>query len=141
MQYEAARLVTGLACSVYARSRLGLVSTSPFHAKLSITYKAKNGELPSYLDTFSPNIVSESSQYNLLKITIVRRTEIFSRSFIPSAISTWNSLDNDIPDTPSNVFTTKVKNKFKPTNVPKYFLIGERLISVYHARLRNRCVI
>ena len=59
---------------------------------------------------------------------------------IPSSIKLWNELDIDIRNSPSlTAFKANLKLHFKPPVVPKLYLIGDRSISVYHSRIRNRC--
>ena len=111
---------------------------------LVTVYKAKNGHLPEYLHNLFPNTVAEISNYPLRNgedyITLPRRTQIFANSFIPSSTALWNTLDSDIRNAQSiQVFKSKLKNIYKPPDVPKYYLTGKRILSVYHARLRNKC--
>ncbi len=149
LQYEAARVVTGLTRSVSIENLLkeiGWVSLSDrrLMQKLIIVYKHKHENLPSYLEDIFPPLVSDQTPYALRNNdnfeTVSRRTEIYSRSFIPSAISLWNNLDSDIRDAESiHVFKNKLKLLYKPPDVPSYFLVGDRLLSVLHSRIRNKC--
>ncbi len=149
LQYEAARTVTGLTRSVSIDKLLqeiGWVSLADRRIiqKLVIVYKEKNGNVPNYLHELFPPLVGRQTPYALRNNnnfeTVARRTEIFSRSFIPSAAALWNDLDNDIKTSPSLlIFKNKLKHKFQPPKVPTYFLTGERSQSVLHARIRNRC--
>ena len=149
LQFEAARVVTGLTRSVSLvnlLNEIGWVSLSDRRKiqKLIIVFKHRQGLLPDYLSNIFPAIVSEASQRQLRNndnyITLVRRTQLFSNSFIPSATYLWNNLDTDIKNTGSlNAFKQKLKHLFQAPTVPKYFLHGERIYSVLHARIRNNC--
>ena len=85
-----------------------------------------------------------NTPYNLRNdtnfVTLPRRTEIYSRSVIPSSIDLWNELDADIRDsTTLSSFKNKLKKMFNPPNVPKFYLNGERFSTVHHTRIRNKC--
>ena len=74
-------------------------------------------------------------------VTPTTRTEISEKSCIPSSVSLWNSLDNNIRTTDSLFsFKSSIKSQ-RPNNskVPPYFLSGDRYLSVQHARVRNNC--
>lgn len=149
IQYEAARIVTGLTRSVSIDrllTEIGWVSLTNRRniQKLITIYKAKHGNLPEYLANIIPITVSESVPYPLRNkndyITMARRTHIFSNSFIPASTALWNNLDPIIRNSATlNIFKSKLKDKFKPPIVPQHFLNGERSYSVYHARIRNLC--
>ncbi len=149
IQYEAARTVTGLTRSVSIDRLLreiGWVSLSDRRKiqKLTLVYKHKHGDLPDYLNDLFPLTVAEGNPYNLRNnnnfTTLARRTEIYSKSVIPSSIKIWNELNSDIRESTSlSTFKTKIKDKFKPPVVPSYYLAGDRRESIYHARLRNKC--
>lgn len=149
IQYEAARIVTGLTRSVSIDnllSEIGWVSLSDRRViqKLTLVYKHKESILPTYLSDLFPLSVNETTPYNLRNnndfATLPRRLEIYSKSVIPSSLKLWNDLDTNIRDSPSLVcFKSRIKELFKPPIVPKFFLIGERSQSIYHARIRNNC--
>ena len=149
LQYEAARIVTGLTKSVSIERLLreiGWVSLADRRQiqKLIIVYKYKTGNLPEYLHGIFPDLVSNINNYNLRNnddfITVSRRTEIYSKSFIPSAISAWNNLTMEIRESPTlAIFKNRLKTLFKPTTVPSYFIYGERTYVIYQTRIRNFC--
>lgn len=149
LQYEAARIVTGLTRSVSIDrllTEIGWVSLSDRRKiqKLVTIYKAKHRNLPDYLTNLFPNTVSQLVPYSLRNnndyVTMARRTQVFSNSFVPSSTALWNALEPDIKNSSSlNIFKSKLKAKFKPPVVPKHLVAGERLYAVYHARIRNRC--
>ena len=149
LQYEAARVVTGLTRSVSIQSlvkEIGWVSLSDRRKiqKLVIFYKYKNGILPQYLESLFPDTVATTSNYNLRNnnnhVTVARRSQLYANSFIPSATDLWNSLSIEIRNSRSlSIFKTKIKELFQAPKVPKYYLVGDRYLSVVHARLRNNC--
>ena len=97
---------------------------------------------PDYLYNCLPPLVSATSNYGLRNnnnYTIPRyRLRISEKSFIPSTVEHWNSLDLSIRNSPTlNSFKNKVKGHvFKP---PKYYYEGNRKLNVLHTRLRHRC--
>lgn len=60
-------------------------------------YKCTNSLVPDYISDLIPPLVREVSNYPLRNrnnvSSIYIRTEIFSRSCIPSGVTLWNSLD------------------------------------------------
>ena len=149
IQHEAARIVSGLTRSVsldrlYKEISWSSLSERRTYQKLLLAYKIKTHQTPGYLSDLFPNML-ESVPYNLrnpFDFTVInRRTELFSKSFVPSAISLWNNLPNNIKELNSlSQFKTAVNSHIlKRNNVPTYYYSGERLYSVMHARLRNKC--
>ena len=149
LQYEAARVVTGLTRSVSIERLLSEIGWVPLSdrrtiQKLTLVYKDKHGYLPEYLSDLFPPAVQVTTPYHLRNnnnyVTVQQRLEIFSKSVIPSSTKLWNDFDNDIKNSPTlSSFKSNLKRYFKPPFVPKYFLSGDRTFSVYHARLRNYC--
>lgn len=83
-------------------------------------------------------MINETNPYNLRNnsnySTLPRRTEIYAKSVIPSSIKLWNELNHTIREAPTlSTFKNMLKQQFKPPIVPKFFLSGERIFSVYHA--------
>ena len=150
IQYEAARLVTGLTRSVSIENlikEIGWLSLSERrHFQKAVTmFKIKNGLAPDYLNKFLPPLVSDRTPYNLRNAsnvsTVRRRTELFARSFMPSAVELWNSLPAAIQNINSlDNFKRALKNSvFITPKVPSFYIKGNRRMSIYHARLRNKC--
>ena len=89
--------------------------------------------------------MSEVSHYNLRNrhnITIpLNRLSIYQRSYFPSTIQLWNSMNLNIRQIQSfGDFKKAIQNVyFKNEKPPLYFYSGQRLLSVLHARLRNSC--
>jgi len=149
IQYEAARIVTGLTRSV---SNTTLINETGWITleqrrkiqKLILVYKYTRGELPSYLSNLFPPYVRDVNQYNLRNsddfAIIPARLEIFKNSTIPSSVSLWNALDSNTKNSENlNSFKRKLNSIYKGSNVPSFFITGDRYYSVIHCRLRNKC--
>ena len=149
IQYDAARIVTGLTRSVHLNNLLkeiGWVSLADRRKmqKLILVFKHTNNLLPNYLNNIFPDIVLNSNPYllrnNLDYATVARRLQIYSTSVIPSSVKIWNELDQDIRESDSlSTFKFKLKKIYKAHAVPSFFLEGDRFLQVQHARLRNKC--
>ncbi len=123
LQYEAARVVTGLTRSVSIDNLLqeiGWVSLKNRRniQKLVTVYKEKTGILPEYLHTLFPPLVAENNPYNLRNndnfVTLARRTEIYSKSFIPSSVALWNELSDEIKESSTlNIFKSNLKRLYR----------------------------
>ena len=63
-------------------------------------FKAVNGLTADYIYELIPLLVSDTSQYTLRNSRNINipftRTEISRKSCIPSSVSLWNSLEDDI---------------------------------------------
>lgn len=149
LQNEAARIVSGTTRSISLNKlykEVGWLSLTDRrkYQKLIYTYNIINGLAPDYLTSIYPNAVSNRSHYplrNALDIDIIaRRTEIFAQSFIPSSVNLWNNLPPDIKSIQSlSLFKLRVLQTFSVSKVPKYYSVGDRYMSILHARLRNNC--
>ncbi len=151
IQNDAARIVTGLTRSVslvklYNEIGWPSLSNRRKFQKLVIIYKIKHNLAPDYLSDLFPNTVGNITHYFLRNIDdfsiLNRRTAIFSNSFVPSAISLWN----DLPESLRNLdtvdkFKLALKKVLYPENhdSPKFLFLGERKLTIIHARLRNNC--
>ena len=76
-----------------------------------------NNLVPNYLSSLIPSQVSNRATYLLRKTDDVSllscSTSRFQKSFLPSAISAWNSLPTDIRNSPSlDNFKSKVSRLF-----------------------------
>lgn len=96
------------------------------------------------MEVLFPDLVQDSTPYNLRNnsnyVSLQRRTELYSNSFLPSSVKEWNQLDTEIRNASSlSIFKSKLKEKFQAPKVPIFYLSGKRLYSVYHARIRNNC--
>lgn len=149
-QYEAARIVTGLTRSVSIENLMSEIGWLSLYdrrqfQKLVTMYKIVNGIAPEYLCNLLPPLVTERTVYNLRNAdnisTMNRRTEIFAKSFIPSGSLLWNNLPLQIrSETSINSFKLKLKQSiYISPQIPKYFIHGKRVESVFHCRIRNNC--
>ena len=105
IQLESARIATGITRSAFInKSYKGIGSLTIENRRkylkktLIIIYKIVNGLTPEYLhENFPQNIsVHVITSYPLCNIhqidSIACRIEVFSKSFIPPAVSLWNEL-------------------------------------------------
>lgn len=150
IQYEAARIVTGLTRSVSINNlihEIGWMSLDDRRKmqKLCIMFKLNQGLLPDEFSNIFPDFVRNVSHYNLRNIenfsSVARRTSLFAKSFVPSATELWNSLPVDIKSCHTiSTFKLKLKKLYlSPSSIPEYFVSGKRMQSVLHARIRNNC--
>ena len=147
IQLEAARIVTGLTRSTHLERLYSEVGWFPLsqhrkERKLTTLYKIIHGLAPSYLTDLLPQTIASNLGYNLRNrqdyIEPRCRLELYKRSFFPSSISLWNSLQIEIRAIDSLNSFKKVISK-EVSKVPSHYLSGERKWSVVHARIRNGC--
>ena len=92
-----------------------------------------------------PQIVASVSRYEFRNnddyVIQRRRTQRFANSFIPSSTELWNQLPVYIREenTLSSFKSSLLRNSFVAPTFPKYFVYGNKKISVIHARIRNKC--
>ena len=149
VQNEAARIVTGLTRSVSIENlyrECGWVSLEERRRqqKFIFMYKSVNGLVPSYISDLIPPPIHETTNYPLRdqnNITVpFCRTEIARKSCIPSSITLWNSLDEELRNSSTLAsFKYQLKNLQNKSKVPHYYTVGNRFLSVLHARIRNNC--
>ena len=149
VQNEAARIVTGLTRSVSIENlyrECGWVSLEERRRqqKFIFMYKSVNGFVPSYISNLIPPLIHEITNYPLRdqnNITVpFCRTEISRKSCIPSSITLWNSLDEELRNSSTLAsFKYQLKNLQNNSKVPHYYIVGNRYLSVLHARIRNNC--
>ena len=164
VQYEAARLVTG-AIKGTSSARLykelaweSLSNRRKLHL-LCQFYKIVKNLAPYYLSEMLPKLSSERTNYRLRSrenfTQFSCRTSRFQKSFFPSAITGWNSLDIDVRNSISlPTFKAKLRSTLFPHSYNKLFDFSlSRRASIDHTRLRlgfsclreylfkiNRCV-
>ena len=107
-------------------------------------YKTFKNLVPIYITELIPPLIGDESNYplrNSNNITIpFTRTEISHRSCIPSSITLWNSLDQNIRTIDSlKCFKNLIKNSYITNTLPSFYLVGDRYFTVLHARIRNKC--
>jgi len=149
IQYEAARIVTGLTRSDSSTTLINKTGWITLEQRrkiqnLILVYKYTTGELPSYLSNLFPPYVRDVNQYNLRNSNdfaiIPAHLDIFKNSTIPSAVLLWNTLDNTKNAEKPYFFKTQIKQHiYKRSNVPSFFITGDRYYYVIHCRLRNKC--
>ena len=108
-------------------------------------YKSVNGLVPSYISDLIPPPIHETTNYPLRdqnNITVpFCRTEISRKSCIPSSITRWNSLDEELRNSSTLAsFKYQLKNLQNNSKVPHYHIVGNRYLSVLHARIQNNCI-
>ncbi|CAG2220634.1 unnamed protein product [Mytilus edulis] len=111
-------------------------------------YLKFNGELIKKVDdhkhlgvTFSDNYDNYYNTRNRSHYRVPRcRLDIFSKSFFPSSIRTWNLLPLDIRSIQSSPnFKNTIRRNDISFLVPKYYFIGNRIENILHTKLRHRC--
>ena len=107
-------------------------------------YNVNTGMVPSYIQDLIPPLVSEISDYplrNNSNISVpLNRTSISQKSCIPSSIRLWNSLEDNFRNLSTlSTFKKNIILKFNIAHAPPFFSMGNRYMSVIHARLRNNC--
>ena len=122
--------------------RLGVTCRKTQVAKLF--YVQINQWSCSYMRIWPDSSVGEISNYilrNQHNITVpFCRTEISRKSYIPSSISAWNSLDIELRNSPSLAsFKYQLKKHQNNSSVPTYYRTGSRYLSVLHSKIRNNC--
>ena len=147
VQYEAARLVTG-AIKGTSSARLykelaweSLSNRRKLHL-LCQFYKIVKNLAPYYLSELLPKLSSERTNYRLRSrenfTQFLCRTSRFQKSFFPSAITGWNSLDIDVRNSVSlPTFKAKLRSTLFPHSYNKLFDFSlSRRASIDHTRLR-----
>ena len=146
VQYEAARLVTG-AIKGTSSARLykelaweSLSNRRKLHL-LCQFYKIVKNLAPYYLSEMLPKLSSERTNYRLRSrenFTQFSCRTCFQKSFFPSAITGWNSLDIDVRNSVSlPTFKAKLRSTLFPHSYNKLFDFSlSRRASIDHTRLR-----
>ena len=151
LQNEAARIVTGLTRSVSLEKLNKECGWETLESrrksfKLHFMFKVSNNLVPHYVEELIPPLVGNRTQYEFSDSqnfdNFYARTSLLQKSCIPSSICLWNNLEQEIRNSTSiSSFKSKVSKMTmtKPTKIPNIYCIGNRNISVLHARLRNNC--
>jgi hypothetical protein len=145
---EAARIITGATRLVslhnlYMESSLEPLKSRKRQHKLLHFYKMLNcPSTPSYLSNLIPESVGAAATYGLRNSDHIRnvpfKTQHFSSSSLPSAISEWNNLSS-VSRSSGSVLSFKQSLNPKTNITPKFYYGGERELSIQHARLRMHC--
>ena len=143
---EAARIVTG-ATRLVSTERLdretgwdSLACRRNKH-KIIMMHKIYNGLSPAYLSALVPATIGANVPYTLRNPNNIRtvqcHSELYYKSFLPSAIRIWNSLPEDTRNMTSTSLKSHLNSNLDPP--PRYYYEGPRLAQVYHSRLRTNC--
>ena len=103
--------------------------------KLILFHKIHNNIVPEYLnDCLNEYLKNKTKKYRVPKC----RLETFSKSFFPSTIRLWNSLE---PNFKSMQITSKVKQTLRGNllKVSNYYIIGSRKCNIIDTRLKHQC--
>ena len=147
IQIEAARVVTGATRLVSIELMYRETGWEPLYKrrykhKMYQFYKMNNDLTPAYLTTLVPPTVEYASAYNLRGSqnfrSMLTRTQLYYKSFLPSCIREWNELPLDIRNSTS-LTSFKYKLNADTIKVPKYYSTGNRSLQIYHTRLRTKC--
>ncbi len=147
LQLEAARIITGLPRfasreSLFFETGWETLKIRRQRRKLCLMHKIINERAPEYLIDCMSDFSINNNNYNLRNRSEYRvprcRLETYSKSFFPSTIRDWNSLDANIRSTQSShAFKNTLKFDFLP--VPSYYFIGNRNENIIHTKMRHRC--
>ena len=101
-----------------------------------------NSLSPPYLSALIPSSVGETKAYPLRNSDNIRsiqcKSQLFTRSFLPSTINLWNALPESVRSSPS-LSTFKANLNKDKLKIPMHYYDGERTLNVLHARLRMHC--
>ncbi|OWF50811.1 RNA-directed DNA polymerase from transposon BS [Mizuhopecten yessoensis] len=147
LQLEAARIVTG---GTRLTSRIKLYTETGWlpleerrkQHKLILFHKMVHGLAPQYLLDILPqrnrNYHNHDTRTGNNFRPLVSHTSLYNKSFLPSAISIWNSLPDYVKNDPS-IYKLKTYLR-KPSNkIKNFYFNGTRLGQIHHARLRMEC--
>ena len=149
VQYESAKVVTVTIAGTSSRRLRDELAWEELSVrrkihKLCHFYKIVNKHTAPYFADLFPKLVNERSYIPLRtaqNITEYRcRTEKFKKSFFPSTISLWNSIDLDVRNSTSKViinFKAKLTKLYHSFHYDKWLNFSlSRKASVFHTRLR-----
>ena len=149
VQIEAARIVSGVTRSITLSNLYKGISWLKLddrrkYQKLILIYKIINGLAPQYLNNIFPLPVNSRTDYALRNANqidlVVCRTDLHAKFFIPSAVSLWNELPDDLKSSPSlSLFKYGILQTFSVSQVPRHYFVGERKFSVLQPSMRNNC--
>ena len=146
VQKRAARIITGCIRGTPTRlmyNELGWTTMKErrdFHC-LCLFHKIINGTAPNYLVKNIPESVGIRTGRTLRNSTdlsmITSRTSVFQRSFFPSTIKLWNSLNPVVRETPN---ISEFKRHLRPKRAGNRSLsFGTRKLNVIWTRIRLGC--
>jgi len=129
LQYEAARTVTGLTRSVHLNNLIKVIGWVSLSDRRLIQ-KLRHNLLPEYMQALFPPLVGNRNHPYMLRnnnnfVTVPRRTQLYSKSLIPSAVSEWNNLDDDIKNSSTlSVIKYKLKQNVKVRLSHRTFMLA-----------------
>ena len=144
VQLAAARVITGATRGtshnlIYDEVGLETLSERRRKAKLIHFYKIVYGDAPQYLRNLVPEPTSQRLKSRGIFPEIPTSRDYFRSSFFPSVIGLWNELPIDTRKAEScEEFRAKLNRNAK-VKCNKLFYVGDRRLSVAHARIRMQC--
>ena len=107
-------------------------------------YRIINNQAPLYLCNLLPQRAADRHPYRTRRadnfIHFHCRTESFARSFFPKTLLEFEALPANIKEAQTlRQFKSEVANLFPSAKVPKWFLIGPRVLNILICRMRNKC--
>ena len=154
VQLLAARIVSGLPIFAsktslyYETGWIPLFSRRKI-ARLKTMYKVDKNIIPSYIRDIFPDKRGKASSYttkNSQNYSLPKcRLQLYKTSFVPTVISEWNTLPQEIRDAPSlKTFSQKIishVNEINNNHPPEYFSHGDRTLNILHTKLRHNCIL
>ena len=147
VQYRAAKIISGAINRtshniVYNEMGWETLGERRKRQRLKVMYKTVNHQAPSYLQHNIRRHADANARYELRHEnnigTYRARTSAFHNSFFPKTIREWNSLDTDTKSAGTlETFTSKLTVD-DPVD-PKLYCMGDRALSILHAKMRMLC--
>ncbi len=108
--------------------------------QLTLFYKMKHNLTPEYITKLVPSNRDDGTRYTLRRPfdhkLIATRTERYRKSFLPSAVTKWNSLPTTIKNAENlSIFKSRYAKQYHTKNV-KYFSYGDKKSNVTLSRFR-----
>ena len=144
LQRDAIRTITGTVRgtsheSLYGESGFVLLKDRRERHKLIIFFKYVNGMLPEHQTNKFPELATITNPYPsrrpLARKNHLCRTALYNSSFLPSTISLWNDLPDNIKTLTSIGAFKKYLTRNDPS-IPPYYYVGERTAQTIHCKLR-----
>ncbi len=145
VQIEAARIVSGATklCNIdklFHDLRWESLENRRKKHKLILMYKMVNKLSPQYLSDLVPE--QTQARYTLRNANNIPllhcRTQLYSKSYLPSTIREWNNLSDNEKNAPS-LATFKAMLSKTDAKPPIFYNIGSRQGQILHTRLRLSC--
>ena len=147
LQHEAARIVTGLRRSVslgnlFKECGWETLTSRRKNSKLCFMYKVSNNIVPHYIKELIPPLVGNRSRYQLRNSqnyeNVRTRTSLLQNSCIPSSISLWNNLEQEIRScTTYCSFKSKLRIHSRPARVISLYYYMNNCSNLNGDRFQN----